>query len=397
MTNNGEESGDDDDPMFGGRIRQYALDNKGPFVVHIRSKSTKHPLESRKISKFIRDTFKTNVTMRQVNENKISVEFSEKVEPGTNRIIFTNDNARKDANELPNCKELNRKYRVYIQEKDVEIIGCVKYAAPQEALDICTFGEGKFKNPKLPSIKILEASRFYSKTEEVDENGGVKLKPSNDVRVTFSGLILPDFVVIDQLMIPVRKFHKKQMFCESCKGYNHTEKFCNNKKLEVTNKASCIHCKVDTHQTGDKGCPRRQTLEKRDKISLTKMQKKTFAEMLQQYVPDAIMPGESLLDQHFPLQLGTKRQRKQNQQSTSNTSPNESPVRKRTCENTLNTGTPPGFRNPNQDEIEADHQVKKFITDFINNMGLPPFIQNLVESFIVPIICKLVNSFTNSC
>lgn len=76
MTNNDNES--DDDPMFGGRIRQYASENEGPFVVHIRSRSANSPLESRKLTKFIREKYKSDITMRQVNENKIRVEFSEK-------------------------------------------------------------------------------------------------------------------------------------------------------------------------------------------------------------------------------------------------------------------------------------------------------------------------------
>lgn len=212
MTTNDSDD-ESDDPMFGGRMRQYALNNSGPFVVHIRSRTPDSPLKSREISEFIRDKFKSNVTMRQVNENKIRVEFSEKVETNTNRIIFSKDHARMDANNLPKCKEYNRKYRIYIQEKDVETIGVVKFAAPQDATDLVTFGEGKLKNSKLPPIAILEASRFHSKTDEMDENGGVKLKPSNDVRVTFNGLVLPDFIVIDQLLIPVRKFHKKHVLC----------------------------------------------------------------------------------------------------------------------------------------------------------------------------------------
>lgn len=192
------------------------------------------------------------------------------------------------------------------------------YSATQEVKDLVDAGEGKFKNPSLPSVKILEASRFTTKTNEVNKDGSAKIKPTNEVRVTFSGLTIPDFVNIDQLLIPVRKFHKKQMFCNTCKRYNHTEKFCNNKKTEINlNSPKCIHCKTDSHATGDRTCPRRQNLEKKESENAKKKQKKTFAEMLQLYDPEAKMPGERDRDFHFPLQLGTKRQRRMNKPAVS--------------------------------------------------------------------------------
>lgn len=386
----------DDEPFHGRRVRQYAADNNGPFVVHIRS--IKIPLESRRITKFIREKYQSNIVMRQVNEFKMRVEFSEKIDSATKQVQVSKDKAREEANDLPTRAEW-KKYRVYIPEKDVEVIGCIKYSVSQDVEELIS-AEGKFKNPLLPPIKILEASRFFTKTNEVNKDGAEKIQPTNDVRVTFSGLIIPDFINIDQLLIPVRKFHKKQMFCTACKRYNHTEKFCNNKKIDSTlSFSNCIHCKVDDHQTGDKSCPRRKQLEKKENSKIKKIHKKTFAEMLQQYDPEATMPGEKYREQHFPLQLGTKRQRKIEQTNYEIPSTSkESPYRKKARNDNSTTAheSPPGFRNPNQDEIEFEQQVDTFIRDFVNGMEVPPFVMRLIESFVIPTISRVIINFINS-
>lgn len=391
-----DEEDDDDEMIFGKRIRQYALDNNGPFVVHIRS--MKNPLESRQLTQFIRNKYKSNIVMKQVNEFKIRVEFSEKVDSTTKQIVITKDEARMNANDLPTRVEWNRKYRIYIQEKDVEVIGCIKYGASQNVDELITVGEGKFRNPRLPAIKILEVSRFHKKTEDIGEDGSPDIIPTNDVRITFSGLIVPDFVNIDQLLIPVRKFHKKQMFCNSCQRYNHTEKFCNNQKCDnLPNAPKCIHCKLDTHHTGDKVCPRRQKLEKRESDNIKRLQKKTFAEMLKQYDPESTMPGENLRDHHFPLQLGTKRQRRQEKERTEQPSTSqESPKRKKAREENSSNETPPGFRNPNKEEWDLKQQIETFIMEMIEDMELPPFIRNIVETYIAPTIVKTIINFLNS-
>lgn len=388
---------ENEETVIGKRIRQYAIKSHGPFVVHIRSIKT--PLESRNIAKFIRTKYKSEIVIRQVNENKIRVEFSERIDATKKAVVVTNEQARVEANDLPNCVEWNKKYHVYIQEKDVEVIGCIKFGATQEAKEIVSHGCGKFKNPLLPEIKILEASRFMTKTEDDDKTKPPKLTPTNDVRVTFSGLILPDFVVVDQMLIPVRKFHKRQMFCESCQRYNHTKAHCNNKERTAEpNEHACIHCKVDSHHTGDKTCPRRKTLEKRDKDNARKAHNKTFAEILKELDPNGTMPGENVNEFHFPLQLGSKRQRSQHSSHASDqpSTSRESPIRKKSRENEEMTESPPGFRNPMQDEVDMEKQVKAFIIDFIEDMELPPFIQKIIETFVVPAACKLVRKLTNS-
>lgn len=121
------------------------------------------------------------------------------------------------------------------------------------------------------------------------------------------------------------------------------------------------------------------------------IRKQTYAEMLKELDPNAVMPGGGA-ELMFPyITTGSKRPRQQNQPSTSR----ESPSRKKTRSNESQNQPPPGFKNQNNKE-EEDNEITIFITSFINELGLPPFICQLVIKFIVPFINKLVGNSTNS-
>ena len=219
-----------------------------------------------------------------------------------------------------------------------------------------------------------------------------QLSKTNTVRVTFEGLILPEQINLLGLLIPVREFKRRQMFCEKCLKYNHTKNHCNNKPAQqiTTPTPSCYQCQGE-HKSGDKNCPRRKFLEKRDNDREKTVQKKTYAEMLRQFDPDALMPGEIEGD-ITSLNLGTRKERK-NKRSTSEPSTSESPEKKRMRSNTTSTEAPPGFRDTN---IIEDDPITSFVNSFIDELKLPPFITQLINKFFMPLIHKFIKNITNS-
>ena len=93
------------------RRRQYSKESKGPFVVYIRVIDDHTSLKFMKLSKFIFGTCKSRTDIRQINANKMRVQFSANIDSDESR-----DEARREANALPMC-EWNKKYHIYIPER----------------------------------------------------------------------------------------------------------------------------------------------------------------------------------------------------------------------------------------------------------------------------------------
>lgn len=408
---------DDDDHMGDNesRIRQYSSDNKGPFVVCIRVRDRdKQPLESVRLTKFIRNANKSKIDIRQVNEFKMRVTFIAKVEgvestsTAPTQLLPTQDMidlARYEANSLPKAEEFNKKYRIYIPEKLVESIGCATFSTSDDIKELKTSGFGKFKNPNMPKVKILEVLRFKKVIDATIVGAQPTTTDTSTIRVTFEGLLIPEYIELFGLLIPVREFKRRQMFCKLCLRYNHTESHCVNKPSQdanVTTAQQCVQCKSVDHKAGDKNCPRRKQLEKKDRAHTKLVQRKSYAEMLQQLDPSNVMPGETA--EEFPrLDTGTRRKRLQNRSEIIET-PRDSPVKKRVRDTTVINKTPIGFRNPNlndeSDEIdendENDDDIAKFLKGFIRDLHLPTAITNLIIKFVLPIVNKFVSKITNS-
>lgn len=398
---------EDDETNFGTRVRQYGSDNNGPFVVCVRTNNKNQPLESMAITRFVRSRFpKSNIEVRQVNRDKLMVTFSPKTTADSARNA-----ARDEANTFPNCEEWCQKFGIYIPELMVETIGVINLSVKDDEKELLTTVSGafgRFENNRMPAVKILEAVRF---TKSTDEAPNPPLAPNRTklgtVRVTFDGLLLPEYIIMDGLRIPVRSFRRRKMFCDACKRYNHTSSHCVNKPREATAQDfKCNHCKSNDHEEGGKICPRRKILEKRENSLVNNVQKKTFAEMLQRLDPDATLPGEKEKEynQNFPLQLGTKRQRNMNQASTSKSaSGQESPVKKyqrdkdgnRNSAREETNGPPPGFKLQNESSQEDD-DITKFLKTFVNDLGLPPFITQLIVKFVIPVVNNFISQITNS-
>ena len=132
-------------------------------------------------------------------------------------------------------------------------------------------------------------------------------------------------------------------------------------------------------------------LEKRDNDREKNIQKKTYAEMLRQFDPESLMPGE-MEEESVPLNLGTRKERHLKRPSNETSTSNDF-VSKKYRVNTTPEETPPGFKNPNF--IEED-TITSFINSLLNELELPPFITDLINKFIIPLVHKFVKNITNS-
>lgn len=94
-------------------------------------------------------------------------------------------------------------------------------------------GAGLFGADGLPPCRILHAEQLVNAQREA----------TNTIKITFEGTLLPKFLGIDNLRIPVRLFWKQPMFCVKCQTHGHTEKLCRRP-------ASCARCGYG-HLTAD--------------------------------------------------------------------------------------------------------------------------------------------------
>lgn len=410
------------------RVRQYPEGHNGPYVVIIRRKDV--PLESKKINKYVFSRFKHVLKVSQENEHKIKIIFGEKkcqnekiaqVQQNAEALGDDNENdiceivmteiekkkliekkivtqsARDEANSLPKYAEWNKKYYVYIPEKLVETKGVISWPVGNDVKDIIDeCSTGKFSSPILGEVKVLEAVRLKRKTENASSD---VMEDTGTVIVTFEGLLLPKWVNFDQMLIPVREFRAKQMFCKNCHRYNHTEKRCNNKKITPPTQIRCIQCNSNEHDGGSKECPKRKFLEKRVQQTTRQMRKKTYAEMLKELDPNGVMPNERANEDSYPPMVFPSRKSlaaKRKQQADPHSS--ESPQRKKKSPNNSQQSSPPGFSR--QTEVEEQNEfaemIMSYIKSMVDDMNLPPFFMQFIDRNIIPFIHKQIVKITNS-
>ena len=121
-------------------------------------------------------------------------------------------NSADQANQITRDQRFVLEYKVWIPAHIVEIDGVVT----EESLttEEIMKGVGCFKKTNLPTVKILEA-RQMGTVKGQGENK--KFTPNNSYRVTFAGLALPDYVVLEnKLRLPVRMYIPRVMSCDNC-------------------------------------------------------------------------------------------------------------------------------------------------------------------------------------
>lgn len=151
------------------------------------------------------------------------------------RVVFTE---RADANAL--CHdEFFRFYVVSIPADLVEIVGAISYSDLCDINDVAEIkrlGKGRFSNPLLPPCAILDAQLLTRKSSPSNTPTS-----SDTIKVTFAGRVLPKYVLFEGLIVHVRQFFQKPMFCDRCQLFGHTDKFCKRNP-------KCAHC-AGAHMT----------------------------------------------------------------------------------------------------------------------------------------------------
>jgi hypothetical protein len=370
------------------RIRQYPEWDKGPYVVYIRKLLV--DIKTLQIQNYLIKTYKSAKNIKMINHAKMKVEFNDKSE----------------ANLLPKDENLNL-YRVYIPNDIVESEGVIYFSQQEDENSLLSESAvGKFKNPAIKSLKILNVFRFTKEKEITDDKGGMSKEAvkTNSLRITFEGKLLPDYVAVGNLLIPVRMYTRKAMFCDKCNTYRHTSKFCCNKPKcikcgenvhegECSDIVLCIHCGGE-HLAGSKDCPKRFQVQQKEVKRKIINRKKTFADLF--YGISNEMPGENpenYLDSpiHFP-RLGKRKDpskagpSKENEKITP-------PPRKKKIPNQENQ-VPPGFIHANK--RNENDLILNVLKNLLINLNIPDTWKKLIWELVVPYVHQIITNITAS-
>lgn len=244
--NDSRQDQQDDEDDHQPRVRQYHPQCSGPYVVRIREKQVKMmPVKC----------------AAHINTKYASVK---EIQRGQGSIKVTL-NDRQEANDI--CVDsFFEQFLVSIPADLVEVEGAVNMDDLCDLGDITNLlflGRGRFDNPLLKPCRILEAQRLY----RVSEEGRVRTL-TNTIKLTFEGRLLPKHIVYENLLVRVRPFHQKPMFCDVCQQFGHTLKHCKRtpKCARCSGKHATTECTVTAptnlcpyclaaHAPGKQSCP----------------------------------------------------------------------------------------------------------------------------------------------
>lgn len=236
-------------------VRQFQTGYTGTLEVWIRSKSNLK-LPNITVQCFLNDRCKSIASIMP-HRDKLVVTFGDRVEanafvrgPGLEGIGVT----------IPNKCVVDVEGAVRADDLDgLESLDALK-----------SVGKGVFGDAGLPTCRILYAERVPG----VDSAGQRTI--SNTIKVFFEGDLMPKYISIHNLRIPVRLFHKSPMLCTTCQTLGHTSKFCKRKPKcarcgsnhlttecsnPAVNKLLCPHC-ARSHPDSRALCPYFQQVAK---------------------------------------------------------------------------------------------------------------------------------------
>jgi hypothetical protein len=242
------EGGGGETPGSSYRHRQYPLDHQGPFVVFVRK--IEKPINHIELSKTINALNKGVIlSLVKINATKIKIVFSDrKVANNIHKALYLSD------------------YHVYIPAVSVEINGIIFISPYSDEQELVSDGKGRFRSVNYNELNILEAFRFKRKITTAD--GRIEEIDSSAVRVTFEGTLLPEYVCIYGLAVPVKPHVAKVMHCTNCLNFGHTYRFCSAKSKcnkcggPHTNESCkeiphiCVHCKENVDHSKKEDCPK---------------------------------------------------------------------------------------------------------------------------------------------
>lgn len=371
------------------RVRQYAKDYKGSIVVYIHGNGK--TLKTRSIYKEIFEKFITVSQVTLINEHKIKVLFGEK-STDSGSLAESRSLAIEEANSL--ATHTVKDARTYIPAKLAEVQGVISWPIGEDINEFVTNGKGKFNNILMKEVKVLEVTRLLKKSNEAASQQ--KLEETGVVIVTFPGQLLPHKLSLDGLIIPVREYRKREMFCKNCKRYGHTEKMCNNKKLEKI-EFLCLQCKSNEHESGNANCPRRKSIEEKKFKVEKKLRQTTYAEILKRLDPNNSMPGnipEAMEVAH--LALPTKKQMMETRKIDKKEREKPPPKASKAQPQQRKLTTPPGFQQTQKFESDITESAIDFMITTMNDFNIPPTFQDFIVKYLTPIIDKFLKKLTDT-
>lgn len=114
------------------------------------------------------------------------------------------------------------------------------------------------------SVRVTDIKRL---TRMITNEKGERVSvPRQLIIVTFEGLVIPDYIFIDYVRCPVELYVSPVIQCFSCLRFGHSSKLCRGKKRckicsdehdgDCVKPAYCMYCKVSTHNSTSKSCPK---------------------------------------------------------------------------------------------------------------------------------------------
>jgi hypothetical protein len=378
------------------RIRQYGKNYKGEIIVFIHAAGD--GLKTQAIYKELFNNFEFISQVTLVNKNKIKVLFKEKESKSREEAI-------EEANTLANSAL--KGCSIYIPAKLVEVQGVVSWPISEKIDDFVKSGNGKFKDPRMSNVKVLDSIRLKRKSNEASNNPG--LEDTSVIIITFQGNLLPDTLEVDRLLIPVREYRRREMFCVNCRKLGHTQKMCNNKKLENPT-FLCMQCNTNDHLGGSTRCPRRKTLEKKHMMTMRKLRTHTYAEMLKELDEDGVAHETPIQPTAPPMTFPTRKEevasKNAAKKADSIVHKTQRPARAQNQPSTSSTNKyPPGFKkssdnSTNANQREKPNPLKDMIIDklkyFMQEHNIPPGFQNFILTNFGQLIDELFKKFTDS-
>lgn len=209
----------------------YNFSDQGPYVVFIDT--LKIPVKSNglddvRIGKLMK--------MKKLNEYIIDMRKS-----GKHRMKITFSN-RDKANTLINDNNLiTHNLKAFLPVQFMQRIGILKNIdtemSDEELLENTVCSE---------NIKIKDICRFM-KIKKDEENKDIRI-PLSTIKITFSGQILPDEVVIYGVKRKINQYLFTVTQCFQCYKFGHTKKKCKN------GKKNCRNCGGEKHTDKDEDC-----------------------------------------------------------------------------------------------------------------------------------------------
>lgn len=368
------------------RIRKYPKDYKGEIVVFIHAAGD--GLKPKLIYKPLFNNFECISEVTVVNKNKMKVLFSEK------------ENRKKSIEEANTLAEAKLKNcHCYIPAKYVEVQGVVSWPINENFDDFVASGKGKFRNPLMKDVKVLDSVRLKKKANVA--SSVQELEDTSIVIITFEGNLLPDKLVLEKMIVPIREYRRREMFCLNCGKYGHTQKMCNNKKL-VNPTYLCMQCKLNDHIGGSIQCPRRKTLEKKHALTMRKLRQRTFAEMLKELDPVGDVLETQVDSTVPPLNFPTRKEEvAQKQTKKLQTVANKPPCSQKPQKAPSTSNKyPPGFKKTNEPRLEKfDDLTITIINGFkslMNDFNVPQELQQIIVTCAAPHINRFLNKLQDS-